>query len=130
MEVTENLKVFFKQDLNSLVAHSGRYKRDLTADRVDSLTTIDKTIATREIAFAENVTWCVGKAIQACSIKSRKILTGVYLLDQLNKPVMKEIGYGQSRYWELKQIALDEFMENFAAYQKEIGLEPYIKLVK
>lgn len=130
MEVTENLKVFFKQDLNSLVAHSGRYKRDLTADRVDSLTTIDKTIATREIAFAENVTWCVGKAIQACSIKSRKILTGVYLLDQLNKTVMKEIGYGQSRHWELKQIALDEFMENFAAYQKEIGLEPYIKLVK
>lgn len=130
MEVSENLKVFFKQDLNSLVAHSGRYKRDLTADRVDSLTTIDKTIATREIAFAENVTWCVGKAIQACSIKSRKILTGVYLLDQLNKTVMKEIGYGQSRYWELKQIALDEFMENFAAYQKEIGLEPYIKLVE
>lgn len=130
MEVTENLKVFFKQDLNSLVAHSGRYKRDLTADRVDSLTTIDKTIATREIAFAENVTWCVGKAIQACSIKSRKIPTGVYLLDQLNKTVMKEIGYGQSRYWELKQIALDEFMENFAAYQKEIGPEPYIKLVK
>lgn len=130
MEITENIKVFFKQDLDSLVAHSGRYKRDLTADRVDSLNTIDKTIATKEIAFAENVTWCVGKAIQACSIKSRKILTGVYLLDQLNKTVMKEIGYGQSRYWELKQIALDEFMENFDAYQKEIGLEPFIKLVK
>lgn len=43
---------------------------------------------------------------------------------------MKEIGYGQSRYWELKQIALDEFMDNFAKYQKQIGLEPAFKLVK
>lgn len=130
MEITENIKVFFKQELDSLVAHSGRYKRDLTADRVDSLTTIDKTIATKEIAFAENATWCVGKAIQACSDKSRVILTSVYLLEQSNKTVMTEIGYGQTRYYELKQIAIDEFIDNFAKFQKRIGVELYIKLVK
>ncbi len=31
---------------------------------------------------------------------------------------MKEIRYGQSRYWKLKQMALDEFMESFTEYQK------------
>ncbi|BDR60341.1 hypothetical protein [Lactobacillus xylocopicola] len=126
----ETVRVFLKHDLGIFAIRSGRRKTDLLADKVDHLTTVNVERTTENIAFAENVTWCVGKAIQACSIKSRKILTGVYLLDQLNKTVMKEIGYGQSRYWELKQIALDEFMENFAAYQKEIGLEPYIKLVK
>lgn len=130
MEVTENLKVSLKQDLNMLVAHSARYKTDLTADKVDNLTTMDKTIVTEEIAFAENVTWCVGKAIQACSIKSKKILTGVYLFGHTNKEVMEEMGYSKSRYWELKQIAMNEFMENFAIYQKNIDIEPFIKLVK
>lgn len=118
MEVTEYLKVFLKQDLDMFVAHSARYKTDFTADKVDNLTTMDKTIVTEEIAFAENVTWCVGKAIQACSIKSKKILTGVYLFDHTNKEVMKKMGYGKTRYWELKQIAINEFMKNFATYQK------------
>ena len=130
MEVTEYLKVFLKQDLDMFVAHSARYKTDLTADKVDNLTTMDKTIVTEEIAFAENVTWCVGKAIQACSIKSKKILTGVYLFDHTNKEVMKKMGYGKTRYWELKQIAINEFMKNFATYQKKIGIEPFVKLVK
>ena len=126
----ETVRVFLKHDLGIFAIRSGRRKTDLSADKVDHLTTVAAERTTENIAFAEKVTWCAGKAIQACSDKSRKILTGVYLLDQLNKTVMKEIGYGQSRYWELKQKALDEFMENFAAYQKEIGLEPYIKLVK
>ena len=118
MEVTENLKIFLKQDLDMFVAHSGRHKTDLTADKIDNLTTMDKVIATEEITFAENVTWCVGKAIQKCSIKSKKILTGVYLFDHTNKEVMKKMGYGKTRYWELKQIAINEFMKNFATYQK------------
>ena len=96
----------------------------LVSEKVDKLTTFDAKRTT------EKITWCIGKAIQAYSDKSRKILTSVYLLDHLNKTAMKEIGYGQSRYWELKQKALDEFMENFAEYQKKIGLEPYIKLIK
>ncbi|KGG55200.1 hypothetical protein [Lactobacillus sp. wkB10] len=130
MEVTENLKVFLKQDLDMFVAHSGRHKTDLTADKIDNLTTMDKVIATEEITFAENVTWCVGKAIQKCSIKSKRILTGVYLFDHTNKEVMKKMGYGKTRYWELKQIAINEFMKNFAIYQKKIDIEPFIKLVK
>ncbi|RMC49753.1 hypothetical protein [Lactobacillus sp. ESL0228] len=126
----EKVKVFLKQDLDSLVAHSGRHRRDLAADKVDHLTTLDKTIASKEITFAENVTWCVGKAIQECSDKSRKILTDAYLKRQLDKITMVEMGYGSTRYYELKQIALTEFMENFAKYQKQIGLEPAFKLVK
>lgn len=52
------------------------------------------------------------------------------LAKELNKQVMVEMGYGSTRYFELKHIALCEFMENFAAHQKEINLEAYIKLVK
>lgn len=127
---TENVRVFLKCDTVKFVNCSGRRKTDLVSDKVDKLTTFDAKHTTKKIVFAENITWCIGKAIQRCSIKSRKILTSVYLLDHLNKTAMKEIGYGQSRYWELKQMALDEFMKNFAEYQKKIGLEPYIKLIK
>ena len=126
----EKVRVFLKRDLGKFVIWSGRRKTDLVSDKVDKLTTLDAKRTTKKIVFAENITWCIGKAIQSCSDKSRKILTSVYLLDHLNKTAMKEIGYGQSRYWELKQRALDEFMENFATYQKKIGLKPYIKLVK
>lgn len=126
----EKVRVFLKRDLGKFVIWSGRCKTDLVSDKVNKLTTLDAKRTTKKIVFAKNITWCIGKAIQACSDKSRKILTSIYLLDHLNKTAMKEIGYGQSRYWELKQKALDEFMENFAEYQKKIGLEPYIKLVK
>lgn len=74
----------------------------LVSDKVDKLTTLEAKRTTKKIVFAENITWCINKAIQACSDKSRKILTRVYLLDHLNKTAMKKIGYGQSRYWELK----------------------------
>ena len=109
----EKVRIFLKRDLGKFVIWSGRRKTDLVSDKVDKLTTLDAKRTTKKIAFAENITWCIGKAIQACSDKSRKILTSVYLLDHLNKTAMKEIGYGQSRYWELKQ---KEFMENFAEY--------------
>ena len=42
---------------------------------------------------------------------------------------MKKMGYGKTRYWELKQIAINEFMKNFATYQKKIGIEPFVKLI-
>lgn len=124
----ENVRVFLKRDLDIFAIHSGRHKKDLVADNLDKLTTFNVDVP--KIKYAEKLTTCVGKAIAACSDKSLKILTSVYLLGHLNRIVMKEIGYGQSRYWELKQIALDEFMENFAKYQKQIDLESFIKLVK
>ncbi len=124
----ENVRVFLKRDLGIFAIHAGRHKKGLTADHLDQLTTFNVDVP--KIKYAEKLTTCVGKAIAACSDKSRKILTSVYLLDHLNRIAMKEIGYGQSRYWELKQIALDEFMDNFAKYQKQIGLEPAFKLVK
>lgn len=40
------------------------------------------------------------------------------------------MGYGRARYYQLKRIALDEFMDNFVKYQKQIGLESAFKLVK
>lgn len=121
----ENVRVFLKRDLDIFAIHSGRHKKDLVADK---LTTFNVDVP--KIKYAEKLTTCVGKAIAAYSDKSLKILTSVYLLGHLNRIVMKEIGYGQSRYWELKQIVLDEFTENFAKYQKQIDLEPFIKLVK
>ena len=43
---------------------------------------------------------------------------------------MKEVGYKKSRYWDLKHIAIDEFMDNFAKVQKEMNLNPSFKLIK
>ena len=120
----EKVRVFLKRDLRKFVIWSGRRKTDLVSDKVDKLTTLDAKRTTKKIVFAENITWCIGKAIQACSDKSRKILTSVYLHDHLNKTAMKEIGYGQSRYWELKQIALDKFMQNFVGYLKNDRFGP------
>ena len=124
MIYTESVRVFLKRELAMFVIWSGRRKTDLVSDKVDKLTTLDAKRTTKKIVFAENITWCIGKAIQACSDKSRKILTSVYLLDHLNKTAMKEIGYGQSRYWELKQIALDKFMQNFVGYLKNDRFGP------
>ena len=58
------------------------------------------------------------------------MLTGVYILDKLNRVVMRDAGYKQSRYFDLKHIAIDEFMENFAKIQKEMNLNPSFKLIK
>lgn len=115
---TENVRIFLKHDIGKFVNWSGRRKTNLVSDKIDKLTTLGAKHTAKKIAFVENTTWCIGKAVQACSDKSRKILTSVYLLDHLNKTAMKEIGYGQSRYWELKQMALDEFKESVDAYRK------------
>lgn len=37
---------------------------------------------------------------------------------QSRKKAMKEIGYNQSRYWKLKKLAFEKFMQSFAEYQK------------
>ena len=54
----------------------------------------------------------------------------MYILDKTNREVMKEVGYKKSRYWDLKHIAIDEFMDDFAKAQKEMNLKPSFKLIK
>lgn len=111
----KEVKAYLKNDLNHYLAQRNRHRSDLLADKVDRLTTLAKELTT-EIAYAENLTLATSKAIQACSDKSRTILTKVYLQKELNKQVMVEMGYGSTRYFELKHIALCEFMENFATH--------------
>ena len=43
---------------------------------------------------------------------------------------MRDVGYKQSRYYDLKHTAIDEFMENFAKTQKSMNLNPSFKLIK
>lgn len=42
----------------------------------------------------------------------------MYILDKHNRVVITDVGYKQSRYYDLKHIAIDEFVENFAKAQK------------
>ena len=44
------------------------------------------------------------------------------LAKELNKQVMVEMGYGSTRYFELKHIALCEFAKNFEKYLKKYGI--------
>ena len=54
----------------------------------------------------------------------------MYIFDKPNHVVMRDVGYKQSRYYDLKHIAIDEFMANFAKIQKSINLNPLFKLIK
>ncbi|CAM3140730.1 phage transcriptional regulator, ArpU family [Lactobacillus bombicola] len=119
---TDEVKDFFKHDLDHLLALCNRHRRDLLADNVDQLPVLTEERTDEDIAYAGKITWVVGKAIQACSVKSRKILTDAYLKRQLDKITMVEMGYSQARYYQLKQIALIEFADNFTAYLKEMGV--------
>ena len=127
MGYREDVRVFLMDDLGTFAARSGQHKAELVKgprDRFKGIKTNNR------IEYAKNITTCAVKAINACSDKSRKILTGVYILDKTNREVMKEVGYKKSRYWDLKHIAIDEFMDNFAKVQKEMNLKPSFKLIK
>ena len=127
MEYKEDVRTFLKRDFSVFAARSGQNKADLIKGTKD----IFKGVKTNNrIEYAKNITTCAVKAINACSDKSRKILTEVYILDKPNRVVMRDVGYKQSRYYDLKHIAIDEFMENFAKIQKEINLNPSFKLIK
>lgn len=119
---TDEVKDLFKHDLDHLLALCNRHRRDLLADNVDHLPVLAEERTDEDIAYAGKITWAVGKAIQACSVKSRKILTDAYLKRQLDKKVMVEMGYGSTRYYELKQLALAEFSKNFTPYLKEMSI--------
>ena len=54
----------------------------------------------------------------------------MYIFDNPNRVVMKEVGYKKSRYWDLKRIATDEFVVNFDKIQKSMNLNPSFKLIK
>lgn len=71
----KEVKAYLKNDLNHYLAQCNRHRSDLLADKVDHLTTLAKERTTEGIAYAENLTLATGKAIQACSDKSRTILT-------------------------------------------------------
>ena len=127
MEYKEDVRTFLKRDLGVFAVRSGQNKADLIKRTKD----IFKGIKTNNrIEYAKNITTCTVKAIKACSEKSRRILTGVYILDKPNRVVMRDVGYKQSRYYDLKHIAIDEFIENFAKIQKEMNLNPSFKLIK
>ena len=127
MEYKEDVRTFLKRDLGVFAVRSGQNKADLIKRTKD----IFKGIKTNNrIEYAKNITTCTVKAIKACSEKSRKILTGVYIFDKPNRVVMRDVGYKQSRYYDLKHIAIDEFIENFAKIQKEMNLNPSFKLIK
>lgn len=119
---TDEVKDLFKHDLDHLLALCNRHRRDLLADNVDHLPALSEEHTAKDIVYAGKLTWAVGKAIQACSVKSRKILTDAYLKRQLDKITMVEMGYGSTRYYELKQLALAEFAKNFTPYLKEMGI--------
>ena len=127
MEYKEDVRTFLKRDLGVFAARSGQNKADLIKGTKD----IFKGVKTNnKIEYAKNITTCTVKAIKACSEKSRKILTGVYIFDKPNRVVMGDVGCKQSRYYDLKHIAIDEFMENFAKIQKEMNLNPSFKFIK
>ena len=127
MEYKEDVRTFLKRDLGVFAVRSGQHKADL----IKGLKDIFKGVKTNNrIEYAKNITTCAFKAINACSDKSRKILTGVYILDKPNRVVMKDVGYKQSRYYDLKHIAIDEFIANFAKIQKSMNLNPSFKLIK
>ena len=127
MEYKEDVRTFLKRDLGVFAVRSGQHKADLVKVPVDRFKGIK---INKRIEYAKNITVCIIKAIKACSEKSRKILTGVYIFDKPNRVVMRDVGYKQSRYYDLKHIAIDEFMENFVKDQKEMNLNPSFKLTK
>ena len=127
MEYKEDVRTFLKRDLGVFAVRSGQHKVDLIKGTKD----IFKGVKTNNrIEYAKNITTYTIKAIKACSEKSRKILTGVYIFDKPNRVVMRDVGYKQSRYYDLKHIAIDEFMENFDKVQKEMNLNPSFMLIK
>ena len=127
MEYKEDVRTFLKRDFSVFTARSGQHKADLVKGPIDRF----KGVKTNNrIEYAKNITTCIMKAIKACSEKSRRILTEVYILDKPNRVVMRDVGYKQSRYYDIKHIAIDEFMENFAKIQKKMNLNPSFKLIK
>ena len=127
MEYKEDVRTFLKRDFSVFTARSGQHKADLVKGPIDRF----KGVKTNNrIEYAKNITTCIMKAIKACSEKSRRILTEVYILDKPNRLVMRDVGYKQSRYYDLKHIAIDEFMENFAKIQNKMNLNPSFKLIK
>ena len=127
MEYKEDVRNFLKRDFSVFAARSGQHKADLVKGPIDRF----KGVKTNNrIEYAKNITTCIMKAIKACSEKSRRILTEVYILDKPNRVVMRDVGYKQSRYYDIKHIAIDEFMENFAKIQNKMNLNPSFKLIK
>ena len=127
MEYKEDVRTFLKRDFSVFTARSGQHKADLVKGPIDRF----KGVKTNNrIEYAKNITTCIMKAIKACSEKSRRILTEVYILDKPNRVVMRDVGYKQSRYYDIKHIAIDEFMENFAKIQNKMNLNPSFKLIK
>ena len=127
MEYKEDVRTFLKRDFSVFTARSGQHKADLVKGPIDRF----KGVKTNNrIEYAKNITTCIMKAIKACSEKSRRILTEVYILDKPNRLVMRDVGYKQSRYYDIKHIAIDEFMENFAKIQNKMNLNPSFKLRK
>ena len=127
MEYKEDVRTFLKRDFSVFTSRSGQHKADLVKGPIDRF----KGVKTNNrIEYAKNITTCIMKAIKACSEKSRRILTEVYILDKPNRVVMRDVGYKQSRYYDIKHIAIDEFMENFAKIQNKMNLNPSFKLIK
>ena len=127
MEYKEDVRTFLKRDLSVFAVRSGQNKVDLIKGTKD----IFKGVKTNNrIEYAKNITTCIIKAIRTCSEKSGRILTEVYILDKPNRVVMRDVGYKQSRYYDIKHIAIDEFMENFAKIQNKMNLNPSFKLIK
>ena len=127
MEYKEDVRTFLKRDFSVFAVRSGQNKADLikgTKDIFEGVKTNNR------IEYAKNITTCIIKAIKTCSEKSRRILTELYIFDEPNRVVMRDVGYKQSRYYDLKHIAIDEFIENFDKVQKEMNLNPSFKLTK
>lgn len=121
--INRKAKQFFKYDLRTFLAQSGRHYSDIL--RLNkNLTSLHPTIQDNRIRYAEIITLCANKAFLKLDKSSQHILTSLYLDGKKNMDMMQELNKKPWSYCMFKDAIYKEFAKYFAYYQKESNISP------
>ncbi|MBB1069205.1 hypothetical protein H5S40_03430 [Limosilactobacillus sp. RRLNB_1_1] len=128
---TDNVRYFFGDEYNRLCRLAGG-GITLTSPQIDGMPRATATGNSTEKQMIEVANYhllveTVTKALNACSVQSRRILIDKFIRNEKDWVVAEKVGYSKTRYYHYLKAACCEFADTLEHYTSLLGDEELIE---
>lgn len=122
---TDNVRYFFKDEYTRLCRLAGGGIK-LTSPQIDGMPRASAAGNSMEnqmvkVANYHLLVETIAQALNACSLRSRRILIAKFIQNKKDWEVANQIGYEKTRYYHYLKIACSEFADTLERYTSLLG---------
>lgn len=122
---TDNVRYFFKDEYERLCRLAGGGIK-LTSPQIDGMpraTAAGNSMENQMVKVANYhlLVETIAQALNACSLRSRRILIAKFIQNKNDREIANQIGYEKTRYYHYLKIACSEFADTLERYTSLLG---------